>query len=282
MEKIEFMESVEKLKLEVLEEIRKILPNGSHNFSEPFYIHYIDGEVATTDVCESIEVQNGEVKIYYNKEAFFGSVGDFTCGEQVLQYDTQSFADILGYLKNDIRKEKLSELKKLIEDAGGKLTFDGSFTFTGIQVMAGDSTSYFDDTRLFGIEVKDGEISIDDMWDGDSYQNDVDYIDFDYLDKIIEYVKGEVEKKKSFVYIVTITEYEANTNYLDTCTELYNTLKEAKKRVYEYSTKVIDLASEHGGLDEGGELAGNNGFFTYYKNGDIAKVKYTKKEIKNK
>lgn len=82
-----------------------------------------------------------------------------------------------------------------------------------------------------------------------------------------------------WIYVVTITEYEAKTNYLDSYTEVYATEQEAKARVDEYSTKAIDLAPEHDGLDDGGELTGEQGYVTYFMNGDIAKVKYAEKEI---
>lgn len=87
-----------------------------------------------------------------------------------------------------------------------------------------------------------------------------------------------METKK--LYVVTITEYEAKTNYLDSYTAVYDTEEKAKARVDEYSTKAIDAAPEHDGLDDGGELMGEHGYVTYFKNGDIAKVKYAEKEVK--
>ena len=87
-----------------------------------------------------------------------------------------------------------------------------------------------------------------------------------------------METKK--LYVVTITEYEAKTNYLDSYTAVYDTEEKAKARVDEYSTKAIDAAPEHDGLDDGGELVGEQGYVTYFKNGDIAKVKYAEKEVK--
>ena len=87
-----------------------------------------------------------------------------------------------------------------------------------------------------------------------------------------------METKK--LYVVTITEYQASDNYLDSYTELYADEEQAKARVDEFSTKAIDAAPEHDGLDDGGELVGEHGYVTYFKNGDIAKVKYAEKEVK--
>jgi hypothetical protein len=209
MERTDIIKRVYDLKCEVLKEIRKVLPNGIHQFVQPFYIHYIEGEVATTEVCRMVEVSADEcqmVKIHHQSEGYGPEDIDVTDGEELMQYDTQSFADILGNLKAEIRGKKLSVLRNLIEQNGGKMQFDGSFTFIGMQEMANGTTSYFDDTKLFGMEIVDGKLSIDDMWDGDSFQNDEDFIDFDELDRIIEYVKYQIEqlpptaKKKSVMY----------------------------------------------------------------------------------
>jgi hypothetical protein len=204
------------LKCEVLKEIRKVLPKGIHYYSQPFFIHYVEGEVANTEICKAVEVAGDEcqmVKIHHQSEGYGAEDMDVTDGEEIMQYETQSFADILGNLKAEIRGRKLSELRTLIEGAGGKLTFDGSFTFIGMQEMQNGSVSYFDDTRLFGIEVKDGKLSIDDMWDGDSYQNDEDYIDFDELDRIIAYVRNQSKQKFSIkVNASRVFEIEAS-NY---------------------------------------------------------------------
>lgn len=197
MERTDIIKRVYDLKCEVLKEIRKVLPKGIHYYSQPFFIHYVEGEVANTEICKAVEVAADEcqmVKIHHQSEGYGAEDMDVTDGEEIMQYETQSFADILGNLKAEIRGRKLSELRTLIEGAGGKLTFDGSFTFIGMQEMQNGSVSYFDDTRLFGIEVKDGKLSIDDMWDGDSYQNDEDYIDFDELDRIIAYVRNHTKR----------------------------------------------------------------------------------------
>ena len=194
MERTDIIKSVWDLKCEVLKEIRKVLPNGTHQFVQPFYIHYIEGEVATTEVCKAIEVCAAEsqmVKVHHQSEGYGAEDIDITDGEEVMQYEPQSFADILGNLKAEIRGKKLSVLRNLIEQNGGKMQFDGSFTFIGMQEMANGTTSYFDDTKLFGMEIVDGKLSIDDMWDGDSYQNDEEFIDFDELDRIIEYVRNQ-------------------------------------------------------------------------------------------
>lgn len=98
--------------------------------------------------------------------------------------------------------------------------------------------------------------------------------------ELAEKKQAEVRAEKKKVWVVSIVEYKADENYLDSYTELYADEQQAKARVDEYSTKTIDAAPEHDGLDDGGELVGEQGYVTYFKNGDIAKVKYMEKELK--
>jgi len=109
--------------------------------------------------------------------------------------------------------------------------------------------------------------------------NDEEVSDQDWL-YFVDYdnIKQDAEPQK--VWVVSIVEYKADENYLDSYTELYADEQQAKARVDEYSTKAIDAAPEHDGLDDGGELVGEQGYVTYFKNGDIAKVKYMEKELK--
>lgn len=198
MERNEFKQSVYDLKCEVLDEIRKVLPEGVHYFAQPFFIHYVEGEVANTEICRAIEVSKADeqmVRVHHQSEGYGAEDIDITDGEGIFNYETNSFADMLGNLKSEIRGRKISELRQLIEQYGGKITFNGDFTFTGIQ-EAVTNNAYYDDTRLFGMRLVDGKIAIDDMWEGDTFENDEDYICFEELDRVIAYVKDEWKKRK--------------------------------------------------------------------------------------
>ena len=158
MERTDIIKSVYNLKCEILKEIRKVLPNGIHYYTQPFFIHYVEGEVANTEICKAVEVSADEcqmVKIHHQSEGYGAEDIDITDGEEIMNYEPNSFADILGNLKKEIRGKKLSVLRNLIEQNGGKMQFDGGFTFIGTQDMANGDVSYFDDTRLFGMEIKD-------------------------------------------------------------------------------------------------------------------------------
>ena len=52
MERKDYAEKFMEIKNEILKDIRKMLPfDSAHHFAEKFYVHYVEGEVATTEIC---------------------------------------------------------------------------------------------------------------------------------------------------------------------------------------------------------------------------------------
>ena len=105
MEKKDILEKEHDIKVEILKEIRKVLPHGVHEFKNKFYIHYVANEIATTEVCKAVEVcaEEGQmVKIH----TILGKDTDITDGEAVLCYDISSLADILDNLKKEYSSNK--------------------------------------------------------------------------------------------------------------------------------------------------------------------------------
>ena len=82
------------------------------------------------------------------------------------------------------------------------------------------------------------------------------------------------------VYVVTITELERNTNFIDTYTDVFADETKAKAKVDEYYNQALKVAPDHDGVDDAAQLVGVYGYVIYLNNGDIAKVKYVEKEIK--
>ena len=193
MERTDIIKSVYDLKCEVLKEIRKVLPNGIHQFVQPFYIHYIEGDVATTEVCRAIEVcaaENQMVRVHHQSEGYGAEDIDITDGEEVFNYEPNSFADILGNLKAEIRGKKLSVLRNLIEQNGGKMQFDGNFRYVGYDPEV--CIDECEDTLLMGFDINnEGKLIVDNIWQGGEYSNTEDYLTDAELDRIIDYVKNQ-------------------------------------------------------------------------------------------
>lgn len=202
MKRKDYADKFRDIKNEILKEIRELVPRDSaHHFNEKFYVHYIEGEVATTDICSAVEVWSDGKVVFIVRNTAEDEVVE---GETVFGYDSDSFLDILDHLKKDIREKKLSHLREIVKKHGGKILFDGDFRFTGDSSGRGDENiDPCEETRLMGLSIDcDGKIDIDDIWEGDEYCNTEDFIPDDELDRIIAYVESKCNK----TYEVTISE----------------------------------------------------------------------------
>lgn len=197
MERKDYADKFRDIKNEILNEIRELVPRDSaHHFNEKFYVHYIEGEILTTEICSAVEVWSDGMVVFIVKPEY-GDKDEVIEGETVFGYDPNSFLDILGNLKNDIREKKLFHLREIVKKHGGKILFDGDFCFTGNSDGRGGKDIYLcENTRLMGLSIDcDGEISIDDIWEGDEYCNTENFIPDDELDRIIAYVESKTKRK---------------------------------------------------------------------------------------
>lgn len=204
MERKDYAEKFRDIKNEILKEIRALVPEDSaHHFSQNLYVHYIEGEVATTEICSAIEVWSDGMVVFIVKpeNAYKEEVIE---AETVFMYDPESFLDILDHLKKDIREKKLSHLREIVKKRGGEILFDGDFRFTGDSSgRGGENLDPCNDTRLMGLSIDcDGKIIINDIWEGDEYCNSENFIPDYELDRFIAYVESKCNK----TYEVTISE----------------------------------------------------------------------------
>jgi hypothetical protein len=226
------------LKCNILNEIRNELPNGIHFFKEPFFIHYIEGEVATTEICVAVEVSQSEcqmVKIHHKSEGYGMYDKDITDGEEVLCYTIESLADVLFNLKSDYRKNKLSKIIDLVRNEGGRMTFDGSFTFCGDD---GSTCLYeCENTKLIGLFLDSkGNLNVEDIWEGDKYINSERFLPDSELDRIIKYLESQVKHKYS-IKVIASNIYDVEATSYEEAVEL------VKKKIEEEPLKNADIDS---------------------------------------
>ena len=194
MERKDYAQKFQQVKNEILEEIRKLIPcNNVHKFKETFYIHYVNGKVATTEICKAVEVwSNGMVVFIVNSVPNDAEVVE--C-EDVFQYDPGSFLDILGHLKKEVREKKLSVLRELVKKNGGKINFDGSFGFHSI--VDGDHVAG-EKSFLTCIELDntyENRVYLDCNFYGEKVEEQEENIPLDELDSFIVYVKSQIKQK---------------------------------------------------------------------------------------
>ena len=197
MEIKDYEEKFMEIKNEILKEIRNIISFGSsHHFTEKFYVHYIEGEAATTEICSGVEVWNDGMVVFIVKPEN-ADKEEVIEGETVFMYDPESFLDILYYLKKEVRDKKLNHLREIVKKHGGEILFDGDFRFTGDSNGRGSENIVpCKGTRLMGLSIGcDGKINIDDIWEGGEYCHSENFIPDDELDRIIAYVESQTKQK---------------------------------------------------------------------------------------
>lgn len=105
MEREIYEEKFFNVKNEILDEIRGIVPEGSvHYFNEKFFVHFVDGEVATTEICAAVEVDHSEMVIFHTRPEGCDTT-EMINGQNVLNFDENSFLDILDHLKKESKRK---------------------------------------------------------------------------------------------------------------------------------------------------------------------------------
>lgn len=189
MERKDYADKFRDIKNEILKEIRELVPRDSaHHFSENFYVHYIEGEVATTEICSAVEVwSDGMVVFIVHRDTT--AKDEVIEGETVFGYDSDSFLDILDHLKKDVREKKFQILRKLLKDNGGSVKID-SQTVVGI---LGERKEY--PCIVEELHLKDGKIEIIDNYEGDKFTNSEAELTTQSIDRLINSVRQQTKRK---------------------------------------------------------------------------------------
>lgn len=190
MESNDYAKRILDIKNEIVEEIRKLVPeDNAHRFSDKFYVHYIEGEVATTEVCSAVEVWCGGMVVFIVNHLKEFAKEEVIEGEAIYRYEPDSFLDILDHLKKDIREKKFQILRKLLKDNGGSVKID-SQTVIGICINREDYPCIVEELRL-----KDGKIEIHDNYEGDKFTNSEDELTTQSIDRLIDSVRQQTYRK---------------------------------------------------------------------------------------
>lgn len=178
------------LKEEILDEIRTILGNDNrHEFSDTFYVHYVEGEVANTEICNAVEV-------WFEGGVVFCTVPDgqeptreneqVIEGENVFGYEPNSFIDILNNLKKEIRAKKIARLRELVIENDNEIKFDGNFSFA----LKDRNGEIVDDCKLKSLEfMNDGTLTIFNEFEQGKFSDGESCLLDEELDRIIAYVE---------------------------------------------------------------------------------------------
>ena len=202
MERKDYAEKFMEIKNEILKEIRKMLPfDSAHHFAEKFYVHYVEGEVATTEICSAVEVWSDGMVVFIVKPEN-ADKEEVIEGETVFMYDPESFLDILDHLKKEVREKKLAHLRDIVKRHNG-LSFDGGFNINiDERDTANNECAIVENCRLVGLRLTtDGKLGIVNLFDGETFTNEESALLDEDIDKLITYV--ECQTKRKFVIRVS-------------------------------------------------------------------------------
>lgn len=183
MERKDYEDKFRDIKNEILKEIRELIPSDSvHYFSDTFYSHYIDGEVATTEICAAVEVDQNEMVIFHVRSEGCKTT-EMVVGEEIFKYSSDTFLDILDHLQKEVRKEKLEKVKDFAQKEG---------------------MVWFGEDDYISLSIADGKLSAKRQYGKytPTYIMTDEDID-EELDSIITYI--ESQKKKKFAVRVCAT-----------------------------------------------------------------------------
>lgn len=186
MESNDYAKRILDIKHEIVEEIRKLIPEDSaHRFSDKFYVHYIEGEVATTEVCSAVEVWHGGMVVFIVNHLVQFAKEEVIEGEAIYRYEPESFLDILDHLNKDIREKKLDIIRKLLKENGGSIDIKDKYEFLCADEGDKDTLSH---SYLKGVEIDGEKILVKTIWkeDGEQYDYHEHCITNDELNGIID------------------------------------------------------------------------------------------------
>lgn len=191
MERKDYVRKFLDIKNEILHEIHQLIPEGStHRFNETFFIHYIEGEVATTEVCTAIEVRPDCMVVFIVNNRVDINKFESVEGTEIFQYDPDSFIDILEHLKKEIRENKLRHLREIVEKNGSRISFDGTFWYKPT-LDVGEF-----ETKLTGLSLNSEKgLIFSNVTQGETFSDGENTINIDELDRIIEYVEKQTMRK---------------------------------------------------------------------------------------
>ena len=190
-----YAERVMEIKNEILKEIRELLPDGeTHKFENTFYVHYVSGEVATTEVCMAVTNDCGSIGFNVAPDDVVADVTDnFVDGVDIFNFEPNTFMDVLENLRKELREKKLAKLREIVKNAGGRIKFDGKFEFNlydeGNEVEVWPCL-----LESLYIDNSSGRVIIDNKFDGGGYTNGEDCLLDEEIDRIIDYAEKESER----------------------------------------------------------------------------------------
>ena len=185
----DFNKKLEQLKSAVINEIKSILPEGkTHVYNEQFYCTTIEGEISPVSVAMHIKHIDGKILLH---ERFEASKEEYNT--ELKEYEIQTIIMAYETLRKELRAHKIERIKQLVEQAGGTVKLDNSFTCR--HYINGEWIESGLQCVEIGNNDKNGKV-VDCLWfdcfhNGETHEEtDSDFPD-DELDSLLAYIERE-------------------------------------------------------------------------------------------
>ena len=183
------------LKKEVIDSIGELMEKAVHHkFKSRVYIHYIEGEVATTELCTALETYSGGGFGFITESAGLPDVQITTSqgSEHLMGYDFESIVSIYEKLTDELRKEKIAEIKKILADNSNLVQIPSSMERC-IFSCGSDGVTYKHIMRF--AYTKGGKLTVKADYKGEPSELTEDSFELDELERMAGIIKEALAKK---------------------------------------------------------------------------------------
>lgn len=185
----DFNKKLEQLKSAVINEIKQILPEGkTHVYQDKFGCTMITGETAPVSIAVSI-CNDGSKVILHDSYDANGEEYD----TELKEYEIETIIMAYEQLRKELRAHKIERIKQLVEQAGGTVKLDNSFTCR--HYINGEWIESGLQCVEIGNNDKNGKV-VDCLWfdcfhNGETHEETDSYFQDNELDSLLAYIERE-------------------------------------------------------------------------------------------
>lgn len=182
------------LKKDVIDSIGELMEKAVyHKFKSRVYIHYIEGEVATTELCTALESNEGG-GFHFITESVGGSMCITTADsmERLMDYDFTSIVNMYETLTEELREEKIAEIKEILANNSNLVQIPSSMERC-IFSCGSDGVTYKYIMRF--AYAKGGKLTVKADYKGEPSELTEDFFELDELERMADIIKEALAKK---------------------------------------------------------------------------------------
>lgn len=189
------------LKLEVIENISELIEKEKyHRFVDTFFTHFVEGEVATTEMCTAIEYSESEGRFFIVTSNGYEETS--ISENDAMGYEFESLLDIYTRLVYELREERIKKIKSIFVDMDLSIIDVCGNKPIYITMENGEVKKHLVNTIYLN---EDGEVVVKLKTRYAIHTKKASDFALDELDTLLAYVKESVKKEYNVVASVLLT-----------------------------------------------------------------------------